>query len=228
MQQIPLAIVPDPQPSFDNFVVGSNGAAHAHLASPDLAAAPVYLWGPPGAGKTHLLRALADRIRRAGGKVGWFDADVPPPWEIPSGCRLLVIDRCDELDAAAQQAAFALFIEAAGEGMPVAAAGLLPPVDLPVREDLRTRLGWGPVFALEPLDDDGIRGALRREARRRGIELPDEVLEHLLTRFPRDLRHLMALLDRIDGYALARSRAVTVPLLRTMLGESATVEGRAT
>ena len=44
---------------------------------------------------------------------------------------------------------------------------------------------------------------LRREADRRGIFLSDEVMDYLLTRFARDLKHLMALLDRLDGFALA-------------------------
>ena len=98
----------------------------------------------------------------------------------------------------------------------------MPPVDLPLREDLRTRLGWGPVFALQPLGEEQTRAVLRREADRRGIFLSDEVMDHLLTRFARDLKHLMLLLDRLDTFALARSRNVTVPLIRQMLDEDPT------
>ena len=47
------------------------------------------------------------------------------------------------------------------------------------------------------------RAALRREADRRGIFLSDDVMDYLLTRFARDLKHLMALLDRLDEFALA-------------------------
>jgi DnaA family protein len=49
--------------------------------------------------------------------------------------------------------------------------------------------------------------------------LGDEVLDYLLSRFARDLGHLMQLLDRLDDYALSRARPVTVPLLRQMLAE---------
>jgi DnaA-homolog protein len=103
----------------------------------------------------------------------------------------------------------------------IAAAGTLPPVDLPLRDDLRTRLAWGHVFALEPLGEADARAALRREADRRGIFLSDEVMGYLLTRFSRDLKHLMALLDRLDEFALAEQRAITVPLLRRMFEEGA-------
>ncbi|HOB97098.1 MAG TPA: DnaA/Hda family protein, partial [Aquabacterium sp.] len=84
---------------------------------------------------------------------------------------------------------------------------------------LRTRLGWGHVFALQPLAEAETRAALRREADARGILLPDEVIAHLLTHFERDMAHLMALLDRLDGFSLAEKRQITVPLLRKMLAE---------
>jgi DnaA family protein len=104
-------------------------------------------------------------------------------------------------------------------GVQFASAGRLPPVDLQVREDLRTRLGWGPVHAVQPLAESGTRHALHQEARRRGIVLGDEVLDYILARFARDLKSLMHLLHRLDGFALAEKRAVTVPLLKRMLDE---------
>ncbi len=72
---------------------------------------------------------------------------------------------------------------------------------------------------MEPLSEAQTRAVLRREADHRGIFLSDEVMRHLLTRFDRDLSHLMHLLDRLDRFALARARPVTVPLLRQMLQE---------
>jgi len=219
MKQIPLAIGPEPAPTFDSFVPGANAAALQHLCALVLPTAPVYLWGPTGSGKTHLLRALAARIRAEGRKVAWFDATQALPWALPPGAALACIDRCEDLDPDAQHAAFSLFVEAAAQGVQMAAAGGLPPVDLPLRDDLRTRLAWGHVFALHPLTEAETRAVLRREADRRGILLSDEVMNHLLTRFERDLSHLMRLLDRLDRFALANARPVTVPLLRQMLQE---------
>lgn len=219
MKQIPLAIGPESQPDFDNFLPGANAAALAHLRSLPLPAAPVYLWGPGGTGKTHLLQALAAQCLGAGQVVGWFDAGDRLPWLLAPSWTLVVVDRCEALDDAAQHAAFALFEDAAAHDVQWAAAGRLPPVDLPVREDLRTRLAWGHVFAMQPLPDADTRAALRREADQRGIFLPDEVMDFLLTRFERDLGHLMRLLDRLDIYGLAQARRITVPLVRQMLSE---------
>lgn len=219
MKQIPLPIGFDSEPDFDNFVVGDNGAALESLRRLMIPSPPVYLWGPAGAGKTHLLSALAGRLRAEGARVGWFDAASPLPWDFDEGWWLIVIDGAGRLDPARQHAAFALFVEAATHGVQMAAAGELPPVDLPVREDLRTRLGWGQVHALKPLTEAGTRAALRREADRRGIFLSDEVMDFLLTRFARDLGSLMLLLRRLDQFSLAERRAVTVPLLKKMVAE---------
>lgn len=219
MKQIPLAILPDPAPSFDSFLGGANAAAVQHLRTLEALNAPVYLWGPSGSGKTHLLRALADQRQREGERVGWLDAATSAPWPLDESWSLVVLDDCQDFHAGQQQAAFAVFVDAVTRGVQVVAAGRLPPVDLPVREDLRTRLGWGHVFALQPLAESEARAALRREADRRGIFLSDEVMDYLLTRFERDLKHLMKLLDQLDRFALAQQRNITVPLLKAMLAE---------
>ncbi len=224
VRQLPLAIGPAPLHSFEGFVPGANAAALAHLRAiagsvPHTAAQsapPVYLWGPRGSGKTHLLRALAGAAHERGLRASWIDATSALPWIFDDQAGLLLFDDCDRFDEAQQQAAFILFIEAGVHGVQVAAAGGMPPVDMPLRDDLRTRLGWGHVFGLEPLAENDARAALRREAERRGILLSDEVMDFLLTRFSRDLQHLMALLDRLDEFALSQHRAVTVPLLKRM------------
>jgi DnaA family protein len=76
------------------------------------------------------------------------------------------------------------------------------------------------VHAVLPLSEAETRAVLRREADRRGVHLGDEVMDYLLSRFARDLGHLMSLLDRLDGYAMSHARALTVPLLRQMLAET--------
>jgi DnaA-homolog protein len=219
MKQLPLPILGRTAARFDTFVAGANAAVVQHLQQLSDNAAPVFLWGPAGSGKTHLLHAIAQARHEHGERVGWFDATVRPPWSMEPGCTLLLLDACDDYDDAQQRSAFALLVDAQTHGVPWVAAARVPPVDLPLREDLRTRLGWGPVFGLRSLPEEQARAVLRRESDRRGIFLSDEVMDYLLTRFARDLSHLMALLDQLDEFALAEHRGVTVPLLKKMLAE---------
>jgi DnaA family protein len=219
MKQIPLAIGAPAAPAFDNFLPGANAPVIAHLQALASNAPPVYLWGVSGSGKTHLMQALVQRFEEQGVHAGWFGADTAPPWCFDDSWALIAIDGCDLLDADQQHAAFTLFVDSAGRGVPLIASGRVPPVDLPLREDLRTRLGWGHVFAVQPLGEPEVRAALRREADRRGVFFSDDVMDYLLTRFARDLKHLMSQLDRLDEFSLATKRQVTVPLLKQMLAE---------
>lgn len=224
MRQIPLSIGPEPLMNFDSFVAGPNAPAVEHLRSVGLqAGAPVYVWGEHGSGKTHLLRATVQAVHDRGGHAGWFDLHTPLPWAFDHGWSLIALDDCDEYDNVHQHAAFALFIDATTHGAQIVASGSMPPTDLPLRDDLRSRLGWGDVFALAPLSEDDAREVLRREAQRRGIALSDDVIAYLMTRFARDLKHLMMLLDRLDDFALAEQRPVTVPLLKKMVEEEGAV-----
>ncbi len=217
MRQLPLALGIAVDHTFDNFVAGANAPAVAHLQALAPNAAPVYLWGPSGSGKTHLLQAAVERLHRQGQRAGWFGPADPTPWTFDDAWSLVAVDACDALDPSRQHAAFALFVEATIHGVPVVAAGRVPPVDLVLREDLRTRLGWGHVFALQPLAEVEARATLRQVADRRGIFFSDDVMDYLLTRFARDLKHLIALLDRLDEFSLATKRPITVPLLKQML-----------
>ena len=107
------------------------------------------------------------------------------------------------------------------------AAGALPPADLPLRDDLRTRLGWGQVFQLQPLDEAARARVLQDAAAARGLTLAPEVVRYVLTHFARDLSSQMALLDRLDRYALQNGRGLTVPLLKRMLDDQRTAAAQA-
>lgn len=216
--QMPLALVPRPEQRFDTFVVGDNTLLIDTLrASPG--PAPVYLWGGAGSGKTHLLRALAAQALETGQRVAAFGLGDAAPWESDDEAGLVLLDDVGRYDPAQQHAAFTCFVEAASRGVAVVAAGRLPPVDLPVREDLRTRLGWGLVFQVQVPGEEQIRAALRREADRRGILLSDRVMHYLMTRFARDIGHLMGLLLRLDEFSLTNKRRITVELLKSMLAD---------
>ena len=225
MKQIALDIGLATAPAFGNFFAGPNAAAVSHLklwaGSPLRSPVPTYLWGEPGSGKTHLLQAAGAALQQQGARIGWLDASVIEPPEFNDAWSAVVLDECHLYTAVQQQAAFNWFVNAvsSADGQPrgVLAAGSLPPADLQLRDDLRSRLGWGHVYELHALSEPERRGVLRAQADARGIFLSDEVIGFVLTRFSRDLSSLMQLLDQLDGYALQTQRAIPVPLIKAML-----------
>jgi DnaA-homolog protein len=225
MKQIALDIGLASAPSLKNFLAGPNEAALKHLqlwsANELRAPVPTYLWGESASGKTHLLRAVSEALREQGASCGWLDATIAEPQPFDERWAAIILDDCHLYTAVQQQAAFAWFVNALnsadGHARWVLAAGRLPPADLPLREDLRTRLGWGHVFALQVLSEGERRAVLRREADRRGVFLSDEAMDFILNRFSRDLSSLMQLLDQLDRYALQTQRAITIPLIKSML-----------
>jgi DnaA family protein len=126
-------------------------------------------------------------------------------------------DDVEALDAAGQQALFNAINSAREDGGTVLAAGAAPPAQLALREDLRSRLGWGLVYEVKPLSDAEKAVFLHAEAARRGLRLSDEVVWYLLTHVRRDMPSLRALLEQLDRASLEQHRPVTLPLVREAL-----------
>ena len=199
MQQLPLAISPRPQPAFDNFVPGPNAEALARvrqLAAGTLGERIVYLWGEAGSGRSHLLGAAAH-----------------------ANPALVLADDVERLRAAEQHALFVAINEAREGGPAVLAAGDQPPAQLALRADLKSRLAWGLVYQLAPLSDTDKARHLKALAAGRGLLLSDDVTSYLLTRLPRDMSSLAAVMEVLDRYSLMRQRALTLPLVREALAQ---------
>jgi DnaA family protein len=193
VKQLALGISPPPQPTLENFIPGANAELLARLRelkSGRFKEAVLYLWGEPGSGKTHLLRACGGRT---------------------------VVDDVEKLAEPAQIELFNAINEARESGGQVLAAGNAPPAQLPLREDLRTRLAWGLVYEVKRLTDEERAVYLRAEAGRRGMRLPEDVIAYLLTHARRDLPTLTGILDRLDRASLEQKRQVTLPLAREIL-----------
>lgn len=226
MQQLVLDMGLGQGATLDNFCTGPNVQVLQHLklwlGQPDAALAvrspvPIYLWGASGCGKSHLLQATHAALQAHGQTAGWLGASAASAPEFDERWAAVLLDDVHAFDASQQQMAFNWFVNAQTRQIAVIAAGSLPPADLKLRDDLRTRLGWGHVFALQVLGEAERRQVLRDSAQARGIALSDEVMDFMLTRFSRDLGSLMALLDLMDGYALQTQRAITIPLIKTMM-----------
>lgn len=176
----------------------------------------LYLWGPEGSGKTHLLSAVASLTLR---KRPVMFLDRRPAsadfFDLPGG--LLIVDDIDSLDEAAQIALFRLYNTARMIGLGLLLAGNRPPLQLDLREDLRTRIGQTLIYEVKTLNDDEKAAALQRHALERGLKMDDGLLRYLLAHGRRDLPSLMAVLDHLDRTTLERQRPATLPLLKEAL-----------
>lgn len=227
MKQIALDIGLSAGPTMANFCAGPNEAALRHMElwigakssshDPIRSPVPTYFWGASGSGKSHLLKGAREALREQGARVGWLDASSHEPLQYNESWAAVVLDDVHLYTAAQQHTAFNWFVNAQTLQRPVLAAGDRAPVDLKLRDDLRTRLGWGHIFNLQPLSEAERRSVLRQAADARGVFLGDEVMDFMLTRFSRDLGSLMELLELLDGYALQTKRAITIPLIKSMM-----------
>lgn len=228
MKQIVLDIGLSAGPTVANFCAGPNASALRHLelwlgsnsSAASRSPVPTYFWGPSGSGKTHLLKASREGLREQGARVGWMDASVLEAPEFDETWAAVVLDDVHLYTAAQQHSAFTWFVRAQTVQRPVLAAGAFPPIELQLRDDLRTRLGWGHIFGLQLLSEPERRAVLRQAADARGVFLGDEVMDFMLTRFSRDLGSLMELLELLDGYSLQTKRAITIPMIKAMMENS--------
>ena len=213
-----LDLKPEQPPTLDNFVVGANAELVdrlRHLASSRSFEA-LYLWGPPGCGKSHLLAAGAEAAR-ARRPVLALDGTSAGADIAPATGTLLVIDDVQALGDEAQAALFRAFNAARFLGLAILLAGAEPPMRLALREDLRTRIGQALIYEIQALSDEEKAAALRRHAIERGMLMDPAVVQYLLRHGRRDLPSLMAMLDHLDRASLEQKRPPTVPLLRELM-----------
>lgn len=215
MQQLILELAPPPAPSLENYFPGRNRAALAALREA-LAGTErfVYLWGQAGSGKTHLLLGFSNALQQAGQEARYMCA---PQAELSVNAEAIALDDVERLDIAGQLALFDLYNSLRLSGGRLVATGHAPPAALALREDLRTRIGSGLVLQLHPLSEPEKREALVVHALGRGLRLGDDILEYVLTRYPRDMGTQVAVIDALDRLSLQAKRPATLQLLREAL-----------
>jgi len=216
MKQLVLDLGAEPVHTLESFEVGRNAEVAAlmrQFAQRTAREHFAYLWGEIGAGKSHILKALAATERARYISPFSIESEFVYSPEID----LYLLDDCEKLSPVAQIDAFALFNEIRANGAWMVCSGAVAPAVLPVREDLRTRMGWGLIYQLHGLSDDEKVAALSQAAASRGLTLSPGVLPYLLSHFRRDMRSLSSMLDSLDQYSLETQRPITLPLLREWL-----------
>ena len=221
MTQLLLDLKLEQLPTLDNFVSGRNAELTQNLRR--LAARGpgerfIYLWGAPGSGRSHLLRGVAAAVRGAGASAEYIACGGDTRFAQDVETRdCVAVDDVGLLGEEAQVALLHLYNALREQRRALVASGDAPPVQLKLRQDLVTRLGWGLVYQVHALSDEEKTQALKGDAAARGFQLPDEVCAFLLTRVRRDMPSLLAMLDGLDRHSLEAKRQITVALARELL-----------
>ena len=214
MRQLILDLLPESAPTLDNFVPGGNAETLTALSgwlAGARAETSFCLWGEAGSGRSHLLQASG---------FAYVDAARDPALVTVPESEQLAVDHVEALDEAGQIALFNhLNSLKMAAGMLLTAADQ-PPAHLALREDLRTRLGSGLIYRLQPLSDSEKAAALAAQAKERALKLTPEAIDYLMRHAPRDMRTLSTFIVALDRFTLEHKRAVTLPLLRELLNET--------
>lgn len=225
--QLPLGLRLDPGATFETFYPGPNRAVLAQARAAAAEPAWLYLYGPAGGGKSHLLNAACHEATHRQRTACLVPLDRASHWSPAalSGLQDVALVCLDGLDAIAgrhdwEEAVFHLLngLREAGAGVIMAAGRRPAGLDLAL-PDLRSRLGWGTLLHVRAMDDDDKLAALKARARQRGLEFPDDAAGYLIRRVARDTPTLFRLLERLDRESLAAQRRITVPFLREVLEE---------
>ena len=227
-RQLPLRLQLRASARFSSFVAGPNRELLEQLRRTASAQGErfFFCWGAPGSGKTHLLQACCRQAAGEGRAVSYVslrDAGRLSP-ALLEGWEQFDLVCLDDLDAIAarpdwEEALFHLYNRMRERDSALVVSAALAPAQLGIAlPDLRSRLAWGVVYQIHPLDDVQRMQALQLRARQKGFEMPDETAGYLLRRLPRDLPALFDLLERLDEASLAAQRKLTVPFVKSVLG----------
>lgn len=217
-RQMLLDLKSEQPPTLENFVAGANAelVARLHTMANANCFERLYLWGSAGCGKSHLLAATASAAE-AQRPVLYLNAEKVGAGVTAASGSLLVIDDAQRLDADAQIALFRMFNSARFLGLALLLSGDAPPLQLALREDLRTRIGQMLIYEIKALSDEEKAAALERHGILRGMLMDAGVVQYLLRHGRRDLPSLMGMLNSLDRASLEQHRPPTVPLLRELM-----------
>ena len=241
----------NPQFSFENFVVGpsnrfANGAAIAVANNPGQVYNPLFIYGPAGVGKTHLLYAIANGIRKASPdanivyiKGDQFTNELIDA--IKSGKNIEFRSKYREADLfliddiqfiagkeSTQEEFFHTFNKLYEEHKQIVMTSDRKPSDMVTLEDrLKTRFEWGLLADIQPPDYETRMAIIKNKAYSLGLDLNDEVCNYIAVNVTNNVRQIEGTVKKIMAYRDLNNMPLDLPNVSRALSDMFKSEGNA-
>ena len=229
--------------TFDNFIVGnSNKFAHAACtavaARPAMDYNPLFIYGPSGLGKTHLLSAIVNEIKRKKPdiRVIYIKGDDFTNQMIESlskhemskfhnryrNCDILLIDDIQFIAGkdSTQEEFFHTFNTLYEEHKQIILTSDRPPKDIQTLEErLKTRFEWGLIADIQPPDLELRIAIIKKKAEQISIDLPDEVLTFLAENLRSNIRQIEGAIKKLSAKSFLSGQEITMEMAKNCLSE---------
>ena len=229
--------------TFDNFIEGeSNHFARAVCmrvaAKPYDVHNPLFLYGPSGVGKTHLMCAVVNELRRQrpNTKVIYTTMvdfvnymvkcisrnDMETFRSYYRGCDVLLLDDVQFIAGkeSTQLEVFNTFNTLFDEGKQIILASDRPPKDInPLEERLRSRFEQGLLADINPPDMELRVAIIRKKAECLNIDLPDEVLSFLAENLRSNIRQIEGSIKKLAAKSLIDGRRISLEMAKDCISD---------
>ncbi len=226
-KQLPLPLVLPEHSTLDDYIFGDNQALQELLQQQrEQHNQPLlYLTGPIGTGRTHLLLGQCQAAQTQGLQVAYLTCAQyaqlhPTIFQDLAQLDLVALDDIDCLAGQAdwEAALFHLYNQARDRQCQLLVSATAAARVLPFRlPDLSSRLSSGITYRHQPLTDSQQAQLLSQLAHRQGLLLPAAVSQYLLQRYTRDTHQLVVLMQHLNQASLSTKRPLTVPFVRHQL-----------